>query len=202
LKEVPEVKVAALVLAADVDSGFTGSKYLTQFRETSLIEHVVGEVLQWPVDEVIVVLGPDADQILEQADLGQATIVIDLESGEGESAALRVGIDALYRFDEFDTVVLIHGDQTGSRPDEVARLLEHHQSGYKPAVTPKFRYAGGHPVVVGEVLWPRLISMEGTATFDQVLQAHPDWVDEVWFDRLPIRRVRTPDDLEQILEPR
>ena len=113
-----------------------------------------------------------------------------------------MGIDALYRFDEFDTVVLIHGDQTGSRPDEVARLLEHHRSGHRPAVVPKFRYAGGHPVVVGDVLWPRLVNMEGSATFDQVLQAHPDWVDEVWFDRLPTRRVREPDDILDILEPR
>lgn len=196
------MKVAALVLAADAGSSFDGPKYLTAFRQKSLIEHVVAEVLQWPVDEVIVVLGPNAEEILEATDLGEATIVIDLESGEGEAAALRVGIDTLYRFDEFDTVVLIHADQTGSRPEEVARLVEQHRSGHRPAVVPKFRYAAGHPVVIGEVLWPRLISMEGSATFDQVLQAHPDWVDEVWFDRLPTRRVLTPDDVIQILQPR
>lgn len=196
------MKVAALVLAADAGSGFDGPKYLTAFRDASLIEHVVGEVLQWPVDEVIVVLGPNAEEILEATDLGEATIVIDLESGEGEAAALRVGIDTLYRLDEFDTVVLIHADQTGSRPAEVDRLVEQHRSGHRPAVVPKFRYAVGHPVVIGEVLWPRLISMEGSATFDQVLRAHPDWVDEVWFDRLPTRRVLTPDDVTQILQPR
>lgn len=196
------MKVAALVLAVDPGSGFDGSKYLSPFRQVSLIEYVLGEVNQWPVDEVIVVLGPDAEEILNSADLGEATVVIDLQSGEGEAAALRIGIDTLYRADEFDTVVLIHGDQTGSRAGEVARLIEHHQSGHKPAVVPKFRYANGHPVVIGEVLWPRLISMEGSATFDQVLQAHPDWVDEVWFDRLPTRRALTPDDLVHILQPR
>ena len=37
---------------------------------------------------------------------------------------------------------------------------------------------------------------------DQVLATHPDWVDEVWFDRLPPRRVATPDDLEDHLELR
>jgi CTP:molybdopterin cytidylyltransferase MocA len=196
------VKVAALVLAADIGSGFDGSKYLAAFRDTTLIEHVVGEVRQWPVDEVIVVLGPAAEDILADSDLGDATVVIDLEPKEGEAAALRVGIDTLYRLDEFDTVVLIHADQTGSKPEEVGRLLEQHRSGHKPAVVPKFRYATGHPVVIGEILWPRLMSMEGSATFDQILQTHTDWVDEVWFDRLPVRRVLTPDDVVDILQPR
>ncbi len=196
------MKTAALVLAADVGSGFDGCKYLSEFRGTTLIEHVVGEVHKWPVDTVVVVLGPHAEGILEAADLGVSIVVIDLEWEEGEAAALRVGIDTLYRLDEFDTVVLIHADQTGSRADEVERLLEQHRSGHRPAVVPKYRYATGHPVVIGDSLWPRLIGMEGSATFDQILQSHPDWVDEVWFDRLQVRRVHTPDDVADILELR
>ena len=196
------MKVAALVVASDVGSGFTGSKYLSDFRGASLIEYVVAEVRRWPVDEVIVVLGPDAEEILRVADFGEAMVVIDLEPKEGEAGALRVGIDTLYRLDEFDTVVLVHADQPGSRPDEVARLIGQHRAGHKPAVVPKYRYATGHPVVIGEVLWPRLINMEGATTVDQILRAHPDWVEEVWFDRLPARRVHTPDDLVDIMQYR
>jgi CTP:molybdopterin cytidylyltransferase MocA len=189
------VKVAALVLAADAGSGFTGSKYLAPFRSSTLIEEVVAEVHQWPVDLVIVVLGPDAEEIIEKADLGDAMIVIDLEWGEGEAASLRVGIDTLYRLDEFDALVLIHADEPGSRGEEVLRLLDKHAESHRAAVVPKYRYAVGHPIVVGEMLWGRLITMEGNANVDQLLQAHPDWVDEVWFDRLPGRRALTPEDL-------
>jgi CTP:molybdopterin cytidylyltransferase MocA len=192
------VKVAALVLAADTGSGFEGSKYLAPFRATTLIEEVVAEVQQWPIDRVIVVLGPDAEEIVEKADLGDAIIVIDLEWGEGEAASLRVGIDTLYRLDEFDTLVLIHADEPGSRGEEVLRLLDKRRDSHRPAIVPKYRYAVGHPIVVGEMLWPRLISMEGTASVDQLLQAHADWFDEVWFDRLPGRRALTPEDLVDI----
>lgn len=192
------MKVAALVLAADTGSGFEGSKYLAPFRGSTLIEEVVAEVQQWPIDQVIVVLGPDAEEIVEKADLGDAMIVIDLEWGEGEAASLRVGIDTLYRLDEFDTLVLIHADEPGSRGEEVLRLLEKRRESHRPAVVPKYRYAVGRPIVVGEMLWSRLISMEGTASVDQLLQAHPDWVEEVWFDRLPGRRALTPEDLLDI----
>ena len=192
------MKAAAMVLATELGTGFTDCKYLTPFRGSTLIETVVSEVYQWPVDLVMVVLGPEAESILEHADLGDSLRVIDLEWAEGEAASLRVGIDTLYRLDEFDTLVLIHGDQPGSRGDEVLRMLEQSRASHRPAVVPKYRYAIGHPVVVGEELWQRLISMEGTASVDQLLAAHPDWVDEVWFDRLPGKRVMTPEDLADL----
>jgi CTP:molybdopterin cytidylyltransferase MocA len=191
-----------MVLAADAGSGFVGSKYLAAFRDSTLIEHVVAEVRQWPVDSVLVVLGPDAENILDQTDFGDVIVVIDLEGQESEAALLRVGIDTLYRLDDFDTLVLIHADYPGSRGEEVLRLLEHHRETHRPAVVPKFRYAVGHPAVIGESLWPRLISMEGTAIFDQLLQSHPDWVEEVWFDRLPGKRALTPDDLDDMQSAR
>ncbi|MDJ0925316.1 MAG: NTP transferase domain-containing protein [Acidimicrobiia bacterium] len=193
------MNVAALVLAAETSSEFSGSKYLCELRGTTLIEAVLAEVRLWPVDDVIVVLGEDADPVLEAVDLTGCTVVVDLEPGGGEAAALRVGIDTLFRLDRHDTAVLIHADQLGSRPDDVARLLDQHRAGGKPAVLPKYRYALGHPVVVGDTIWPRLISVEGTIRFDQVLQAHPDWVDEVWFDRLPPRRITSPDDIADLL---
>jgi molybdenum cofactor cytidylyltransferase len=191
-----------MVLAADAGSGFDGPKHLASFRSSTLIEEVVAEVQQWPVDRVIVVLGPHAEQIVDNADLGDSLLVVDLEWEEGEAASLRVGIDTLYRLDDYDTLVLIHADQPGSRGEEVMRMLDQHQAGHRPAVVPKFRYATGHPVVIGESLWPRLISMEGSSSFDQLLQAHPDWVDEVWFDRLPGKRVFTSEDLVDIQSSR
>lgn len=189
------MKVAALVLATNPGSGFEGSKYLAPYRGSTLIEYVVSEVHQWPVDLVIVVLGPDAEEILDETDLGDSMIVIDLEWGEGEAASLRVGIDTLYRLDEYDTIVLINADQPGSRGEEILRMLEKHAESHRQAVVPKYRYAVGHPVVIGDILWSRLINMEGSAGVDQLLQAHPDWVEEVWFDRLPVKRAMTPDDL-------
>ncbi len=196
------MKVAAIVLAADAGSGFDGPKHLAPFRSSTLIEEVVAEVHQWPVDTVIVVLGPDAEEILQAADLGDAMLVVDLEWEEGAAASLRVGIDTLYRLDEYDTLVLVDADQPGTRGDEVLRMLERRRESHRPAIVPKFRYAVGRPIVVGEELWPRLISLEGTASVDQLLQAHPDWVEEVWFDRLPGKRARTPEDLVDISSAR
>lgn len=196
------MKTAALVLAADDSRAFVGSKYLSPLRTSSLIETVVADVHSWPVDDVLVVLGADADLILSAVKFEDSIVVVDMEQGGGDAAALRIGIDTLYRIDEHDTAVLMHADLPGSRPDEVARLVDQHRAGHKPAVVPKYRYSRGHPVVVGQVIWPRLISMDGTTSFEQILAAHPDWVDEVWFDRLPPRRISTPGDIDDHLDLR
>lgn len=189
------MKVAVLALAADVGSGFDGCKYLAPLRNSTLIETVVAEIHTWPIDAVIAVLGPDAERIVATADLGDTTIVIDPEWEEGEAAPLRVGLDTIYRDDEFDTLVLTYLDDPAPHAEVVSRLLEARDRGRRPAVVPKYRYAFGYPIVVAEELWPRLISMEGQASVDQMLQSHPDWVEEIWFDRLPSRRILTQDDL-------
>ena len=73
------MKTAAIVLAGDDSQGFQGSKYLSEFRGSTLIELVVSEVHEWPVDTVVVVLGAAANEILERADLGDSVVVVDLE---------------------------------------------------------------------------------------------------------------------------
>jgi CTP:molybdopterin cytidylyltransferase MocA len=189
------MKVAALALAADVGSGFDDCKYLLPLRGSTLIETVVAEVHSWPVDGVIVVLGPDAERIVAATDFGEATIVIDPEWEEGEAAPLRVGLDTLYREDVYDALILTYLDDPAPYGSVVDRLLAARRHGGRPAIVPKYRYAAGYPIVVGAELWPRLIGLEGSASVDQVLQSHRDWMEEVWFDRLPPRRILTRDDL-------
>lgn len=189
------MKVAALVLAADRSPGFEGCKYLTEFRDTTLIEFVVRQVRQWPIDEVIVVLGPQAERIVECVDFGSAMIVIDLEWDEGVAAPLRVGVDTIFRLEDFDTMVVTYADLPGISADDVGRLLAARRDGHRPAVVPKYRYASGYPLVVGDELWPRVMGMEGDVSLENLIQAHPDWAEEVWFDRLAPKRIGNADDV-------
>jgi len=189
------VAVAGLLISTQPGEGCGGAVALARWGASTLIEYVLSQVRAWPVDRVVVVLGAAAEQVLERADLGDVTVVIDPEWEEGVAASLRAGVDTIMRLGEFDAIVVGYGDQLHNPPEVVSQLLESHRSSGKLATVPKYRYAGGAPCVVGEGLWSRLMGLEGEATLEQLLQAHPDWVDEVWFDRLPPHRIVTPDDL-------
>ena len=42
------------------------------------------------------------------------------------------------------------------------------------------------------------MSLEGDEGAQRLLQAHPEWVDEVWFDHLPPRDIDTAADVEEL----
>ena len=106
-------RTVAVVLANEPGSGFTGSKYLGTIGGTTLIDGVLADVSDWPVDDTVVVLGPDAEDILLAMAPADATVVIDLEWREGTAASLRVGLDVVLRGPATDLVVIAPADQLG-----------------------------------------------------------------------------------------
>jgi CTP:molybdopterin cytidylyltransferase MocA len=157
-----------------------------------MLERIVADAAGWPVDEVVVVLGPDAEKIIENTDLGEATIVIDPEWAEGMAASLRVGIDVVLRGPQAERIVVAFGDQPGVG-DIVAALLE--RAPGHTAVVPKYRYRRGWPVVLSSELWNLLLGLEGPVDLHDLLGSHTTGVEEVWFDRLEPPRLLEPRDI-------
>ena len=188
-------RTVAVVLANEPGSGFTQSKFLGDMGGATLIDRVLADVSSWPVDDTVVVLGPDAEEILQSMAPTDATVVIDLEWSEGSAASLRVGLDVVMRGPATDFVVIALADQPGIGTADVAALLEAAEGG--AASVPKYRYRRGFPVVLGRSIWERLLGSEGDLDLLDLLGSHPDGVREVWFEHLAGPRIRTPDDIRR-----
>jgi CTP:molybdopterin cytidylyltransferase MocA len=186
-------RTVAVVLANEPGSGFTGSKYLGDIGGTTLIDRVLADVSSWPVDDTVVVLGPDAEEILESMASTAATVVIDLEWSEGSAASLRVGLDVVVRGPATDLVVIVPADQPGIGAEDVEALIEAAEGA--TAAVPKYRYRRGFPVVLARSMWERLLGSEGDLDVLDLLGSHPEGVREVWFDHLASPRVRSPADI-------
>jgi molybdenum cofactor cytidylyltransferase len=186
-------RTVAVVLANDPGSGFAGSKYLSDVGGITLIERSLADASVWPVDEVVVVLGPEAEDVASTLGSWAVTIVIDPEWEEGSAASLRVGLDVVMRGPATDFVVIAFADQPGVPASDVSALVEAAE-GFA-AVVPKYRYRRGFPIVLARELWEHLLGMEGDIDLLGVLESHPDGVDEVWFDHLEIPRIQNPDDV-------
>jgi len=186
-------RTVAVVLANEPGTGFTGSKFLSDFGGTALIDRVLADVASWPVDDAIVVLGPDAEDIVAAMAPTDATVVIDLEWNEGSAASLRVGLDVVMRGPATDLVVIVPADQPGITADDVEQLIE--AANGAAASVPKYRYRRDFPVVLGRGIWERLLGSEGDVDILDLLESHPDRVEEVWFEHLAGSRIRVPGDL-------
>lgn len=195
------MSIAALVLAAGGSRRLGHPKQLVDWGGRPLLEHVLEQVAAWPVDRVVVVLGDRAEEILEQVDLGEAMVVINFDWEEGIASSLRAGLAALTGERGMEAALIVLADQPEIPSGLVAELVETYRRKRPWAVVPRYRYARGNPVLIDQALWGRLMSLEGDAGAKHLLEAHPEWVEEVHVDVLPPRDVDTPADLEE-LRPR
>ncbi len=190
--------VSALILAAGASRRLGEPKQLVRWRGAPLLETVVGQTLKWPVQSVWVVLGYRIDEILAAVEFGPAGIIENPEWEEGMASSMRVGLDTLSRDSSVQAAFVVMGDQPNIDPLVVDALLDRYGEADGLAVVPKYRYIRGNPALIGRPLWSRLMSLEGDQGARKLLQAHPDWVTEVWFEQLPPRDVDTLADLEDL----
>lgn len=195
------MSTAAVVLAAGGSKRLGRTKQLEPWGDSNLLGHVMKRTLQFPVDEVWVVLGHEAEEILQATDLGDAYVVENLEWEEGIASSLRVALDALTRLSRCDLALIVIGDQPDVPVDTVETLLASHRKEGRPVTLPKYRYNWGNPVLIDRSLWARVMSLSGDEGAQRLWQAHPEWVNEVWFPDSGPRDVDTEDDVAE-LKPR
>lgn len=193
--------IAALVLAAGGSRRLGRSKQLEPWGASTLLGHVLDDVRRFPVEETWVVLGAELDAVMQQVDLTDFGIIENPEWEEGLASSLRVGLDALTRLSKAEAAFIFLGDQPDIPAEVPEKLAEAWQTTRHLAVVPKYRYTWANPVLVSRELWPRFMSLDGDEGARRLLQAHPEWVEEVWIESLPPRDIDTQRDIEE-LRPR
>lgn len=195
------MSVAALILAGGGSSRLGRPKQLEEWGEGTLLGQVVAAARTFPVEETWVVLGSEFERILAEVDMDDCGVVENPAWEEGIASSLRVGLDALVQRSRCEAVLVLMGDQPDIDPDVVAELIKVFEDSDAAVVIPKYRYTWGNPVVIDRSLWPRLMSLTGDEGARRLFQAHPEWVKEVWFERMPPRDVDTEADVAE-LRPR
>jgi molybdenum cofactor cytidylyltransferase len=195
------VSTAALILAAGASRRLGRPKQLERWGETNLLGHVVARTKEFAVDEIWVVLGHELERIVAETDLSEVGIIENPEWEEGIASSLRVGLDALTRLSRCERVLIVIGDQPAISTEVVEELMMSHAKAGYPVTRPKYRYITGNPVIVERSLWPRIMSLGGDEGAARLFQAHPEWVNEVWFADPAPRDVDTEIDVSD-LRPR
>lgn len=186
---------AVIVLAAGSSQRLGSPKQLFDLDGKPLLGQIVADVMAWPVDAVVVVLGASADAILDAIDFGNATVAINDAWTEGLASSLRVGLDVLARDPKWDRAFVALGNQPCIPETVPGRLLTAAEASRRPAIVPVYRYERGNPVLFDRFLWPRLMTLTGDTAVTALLSTHPEWVEEVRVPDLSPRYVDTAEDI-------
>src|SRR5207253_5508497 len=90
--EPTSVRSAGVVLAAGSSTRMGSPKQLLPIDGRPLLELVVARACASSLDEVLVVLGANADAILGRIDLGRAAVVRNPDHASGMASSLRAGL--------------------------------------------------------------------------------------------------------------
>lgn len=95
MDELPEITAAVIVLAAGESARMGRPKALLDWHGRPLIEHVLQTARDGGCAKALVVLGRDSGAILANADLGDATVLINPDPSRGQISSIRLGMENL-----------------------------------------------------------------------------------------------------------
>ena len=193
--------VWAILLAAGESSRMGQLKAPLPWRGTSLLEHQLRSLLDAGVQQVIVVLGHDADRlkpVVESVDGASWTLNEDYL--QGKTTSLKAGVAALAG-QKVSDVLLLNVDQPRS-VDTVRTLLERHQASSFAITIPTHGGRGGHPIFITAQLLPELADIEEeTQGLKAVVRRHADATERFEVDDPTVLRdLNTPEQYQQALD--
>ena len=162
--------VAGLVLAAGAGTRFGGRKQLAELDGRPMLDHALAAMASAPVEPVAVVLGADADEICAAVDMHGAEPIVCHEWDEGQSASLRMGIDALERAGA-EAVVVTLGDQPRIAAQAIAAVVAARAPGEADAVRATYGGTPGHPVLIECSLFRAVDQLRGDTGAREVLRS-------------------------------
>lgn len=189
--------IAAIVLAAGESKRMGDqNKLLLPFRGQPLIAHVVQTVRASDAEEVIVVLGYDADRVRDVLEDDDVIFVHNPRFREGMTTSIHAGVWAAAP----DTTgfMICLSDLPLIEPEELNALIaafeKAHRADERSIVVPVFQGQQGNPVLFSAHYKPDLLAHRGLMGCKGVIKQHREQVVEVAMDRDHVLRdVDTPE---------
>jgi molybdenum cofactor cytidylyltransferase len=171
------MRTAAVVLAAGASTRFGSPKALATLDGRPILEHVLDAVREAGIDDIVVVLGNDAEQIRDGIEWLDERIVRNPDPRE-LSSSLQIGIDAVSDVDPPPQAVLVAlGDQPRTRPEVIRALISAARTSELPIVVPRYADGGGsNPVLLRRTAFDIVDEASGDRGLGPLIDGRPELV--------------------------
>jgi molybdenum cofactor cytidylyltransferase len=164
--------IAGIVLAAGRSTRLGRPKQLLLVHGEPLIRHTLRRVLVSSLDQVILVVGHEADDVRDTvADL-EVKCIFNPDAAAGQSTSVRAGLAALSS--DVEAAVFILGDQPGIDPGVIDALVAAWRTSGAPVAAPRYEDRMGNPVLFDRRVFPELAALEGDTGARPVVRAYHD----------------------------
>ena len=191
--------VSAIILAAGMSRRMDSPKQLLPIGGKPLLQHMLDNVDRSAVDEIVLVLGFEADLIRKDLSENRARIVINSSYKEGMSTSIQAGIKGLSKKSEAALIILC--DQPLIGHQVIDKIISYYKKNdYKIAV-PFYKGFRGNPVLIDKSLFPEMMGISGDIGCRAIFGLHPDFILKVPMDDVSILvDIDTQQEFEKISE--
>ena len=189
--------ISAIVLAAGESTRMgTENKLLLPFGSRPLIGHVVQTVLQSEADEVVVVLGHEADRVREALGTFDVTFALNPRYHEGMTTSIQAGVQAAS--EETDGFMICLSDLPLLEPAELNQMMAAFREAVRHdprhIIRPVYQSRPGNPVLFPVHYKPAILAHQDLNGCQKIVKQNHTLIIEVEMatDHI-LRDVDTPD---------
>ena len=164
--------IAGLILAASQGKRLGAVKPLMAADHAVLLERVVKQFRKAKLDDLIVVLGHEARQIVQRIPLNGIKIIINSEHRAGLSSSIQRGL--AHVSSRFDAVMIASGWMPLVTVQTIDRLIAEYNKSKKGIVVPVHENTPGHPMIVAMKYLETMLELRGDTGPRAVLDTHSD----------------------------
>jgi molybdenum cofactor cytidylyltransferase len=172
--------ISAILLAAGESKRLRMPKLLLPFGKSTILEQTIDNLLNSRVDEVIVVLGYRAEEMMRKLANRPVKIAINPNYHQGMSTSIVKGLSLVNN--RAQAIMVALADQPLINSQTINRLIEESLGYDKGIVIPTYQAERGHPIIFASEYKEELLGLKGDIGGRQTIKEHPNDTLEVIAD--------------------
>jgi molybdenum cofactor cytidylyltransferase len=169
--------ISAILLAAGQSKRMGRLKQLMPLEQSTIVEEAVDNLLGSAVDEVIVVVGYKAEDVMAAIAARPIKLVTNPDYEQGISTSIIAGLNMVQS--KVQAVMIALGDLPLIDSQTINTLIEEFCNHDKGIAFPTYQGKKGHPVIFAIKYKGELLKLKGDVGAREVIKCHPDDVLEV-----------------------
>jgi molybdenum cofactor cytidylyltransferase len=174
--------IGGIILAAGEGRRFGAQKLLAELDGRPLLQRVIDAAAVSALEDIVIVLGADADRIAAAIVPGRARLVRNEEYASGLASSLQAGLRAIDATSHAALVLL--GDMPGVTTALISELMALGKDSRSTAVVAVWRGRRSPPVLLHRSLWAAAFALRGDVGMREVLAGRHDVAELVVTARL------------------
>jgi molybdenum cofactor cytidylyltransferase len=170
-------RIGAVILAAGTSSRMGEAKQLLRLGGTTLLDQVMLNLRGSRVDEIVIVLGHEAETIKRQPSVKNLKVVVNESYRQGMGTSLRAGLSALPS--EVEAALIVLADQPFVRSATFDQIIDHYQQSNAQIVIPLYKGFRGNPVLLDRSVFAEVMALTGDIGCRAIFGNHMEGIAKV-----------------------